>query len=167
MNAIGSCGLQLYNYGQTVSIPLFLENWKPDSFYDKIAINLKEKMHTLCLLDIKVKEPNIEMLKTRGKFVYDPPRYMTIKEACEQLLYIEEEVRHEGVLSRNTRCVGVARMGMDDQKIISGTMEELMEADFGGPLHSMVIAGEIHPIEEEMINHYAFNRETDSLAKLK
>ena len=34
-------------------------------------------LHTLCLLDIKVKEPNLEML-ARGKTVYEPPRYMSI-----------------------------------------------------------------------------------------
>jgi diphthine synthase len=50
MNAIGCCGLQLYNFGQTVSIPLFQGNWRPDSFYDKIASNAKDGLHTLCLL---------------------------------------------------------------------------------------------------------------------
>ncbi|GBG27746.1 Diphthine methyl ester synthase [Hondaea fermentalgiana] len=152
MNAIGSCGLQLYNFGQTVSIPLFQGNWKPDSFYDKIEVNAKAKLHSLCLLDIKVKEPNIEKLETTGKFVYDPPRYMTIKEAIEQLLYIEEEVRKQGVLSRETtRCVGVARVGQASQKIIAGTMQELLEVEFGPPLHSLVIVGETHVIEEEML----------------
>jgi len=138
MNAIGSCGLQLYNFGQTVSIPLFQGNWKPDSFYDKLAVNKKAGMHTLCLLDIKVKEPNIEMLETKGKVVYDPPKYMTIKEACEQLLHIEEEVKQTGLLSRTgTIAVGVARVGQKDQKIVSGNLGELLEVDFGGPLHSV------------------------------
>lgn len=39
MGAVASCGLQLYNFGQTVSIPLWTENWEPDSFHDKIKIN--------------------------------------------------------------------------------------------------------------------------------
>mmetsp|Transcript_9222 Transcript_9222/g.16211 ORF Transcript_9222/g.16211 Transcript_9222/m.16211 type:complete len:295 (-) Transcript_9222:153-1037(-) len=154
MNAIGSCGLQLYNFGQTVSIPLFQGNWKPDSFYDKIEVNAKAKLHTLCLLDIKVKEPNIEKLETTGKFVYDPPRYMTVREALQQLLYIEEEVRKAGVLSRQTRCVGVARVGQATQRIVAGTMEELLDVDFGSPLHSLVIVGETHVIEEEMLALY-------------
>tara|TARA_B110000971_G_scaffold197259_1_gene212971 strand:+ start:250 stop:897 length:648 start_codon:yes stop_codon:yes gene_type:complete len=41
MGAVGSCGLQLYNYGQTVSIPFFEENWRPYSFYEKIQYNRK------------------------------------------------------------------------------------------------------------------------------
>lgn len=39
MGAVASCGLQLYNFGQTVSIPLWNENWEPDSFYEKIRVN--------------------------------------------------------------------------------------------------------------------------------
>jgi len=50
MNAIGCCGLQLYNYGQTVSIVFFTETWRPDSFYPKIKANRDIGLHTLCLL---------------------------------------------------------------------------------------------------------------------
>jgi len=50
MNAIGVCGLQLYRYGETVSIPFFTETWRPDSFYEKIKRNRDLGLHTLCLL---------------------------------------------------------------------------------------------------------------------
>lgn len=50
MNAIGVCGLQLYRYGETVSIPFFTDAWRPDSFYEKIQRNRKLGLHTLCLL---------------------------------------------------------------------------------------------------------------------
>ena len=50
MNAIGCCGLQLYHFGETVSIPFWNETWKPDSFLDKIEANLQRGLHTLCLL---------------------------------------------------------------------------------------------------------------------
>ena len=50
MNAIGCCGLQLYHFGETVSIPFWTESWKPDSFVDKIESNLQHGLHTLCLL---------------------------------------------------------------------------------------------------------------------
>ena len=62
MNAIGACGLQLYNFGQTVSLVFFTETWKPDSFYDRIKENADLGMHTLVLLDIKVKEQSEENL---------------------------------------------------------------------------------------------------------
>lgn len=50
MNAVGVCGLQLYHYGETVSIPFFTETWRPHSFYEKIQKNLMLGLHTLCLL---------------------------------------------------------------------------------------------------------------------
>ena len=51
MNAVGACGLQLYNFGQTVSLVFFTETWKPDSFYDRIKENADIGLHTLVLLD--------------------------------------------------------------------------------------------------------------------
>lgn len=50
LNAVGCCGLQLYTFGETVSIPYWMDGWEPDSFYEKIAKNHHNKMHTLCLL---------------------------------------------------------------------------------------------------------------------
>lgn len=50
MNAIGVCGLQLYRYGETVSMPFFTDTWRPDSFYPKIQRNRQLGLHTLCLL---------------------------------------------------------------------------------------------------------------------
>lgn len=50
MNAVGICGLQLYRYGETISIPFFTDTWKPDSFYEKIQKNRELGLHTLCLL---------------------------------------------------------------------------------------------------------------------
>lgn len=55
LNAIGCCGLQLYSFGETVSIPLWTETWKPDSFFNKIVTNYKNGLHTLCLLGKYIK----------------------------------------------------------------------------------------------------------------
>jgi diphthine synthase len=54
MGAVASSGLQLYQFGYTVSIPLYEKEWRPTSFYDRIKYNRDGGMHTLCLLDIKV-----------------------------------------------------------------------------------------------------------------
>ncbi|MCL7032866.1 hypothetical protein MKW94_005118, partial [Papaver nudicaule] len=91
MNAVGLCGLQLYRYGETVSLPFFTDTWRPNSFYEKIQSNRVLGLHTLCLLDIRVKEPSLESL-CRGKKQYEPPRYMTINTAIEQLLEVEHSL---------------------------------------------------------------------------
>ena len=58
---------------QAISLVFFTDTWRPDSFYERIASNRKQGLHTLCLLDIKVKEPSLESL-ARGKPVYEPAR---------------------------------------------------------------------------------------------
>lgn len=157
MNAVGVCGLQLYRFGETISIPFFTETWKPDSFYDKIKANKQLGLHTLCLLDIRVKEPSIESL-CRGKKDYEPPKFMTINTAIEQLLEIEEK-RAESAYNEDTHCVGLVRLGSELQKIVAGSMKDLLTIDFGPPLHCLVIVGKTHPLEEEMLEFYAMSKE--------
>jgi diphthine synthase len=153
MGAAGACGLQLYNFGHTVSVPFFDEKWRPTSFYPKIKYNRQGGMHTLCLLDIKVKEPDFEaMMKGKTKFL--PPRYMSVSTAAEQLLEAEETHGQEVYDGKKTLCVGLARMGQPTQKIVAGTLEELKEIDMGGPLHSLVICGELHDLELEVLKEF-------------
>ncbi|KAH0990580.1 hypothetical protein GBA52_002063 [Prunus armeniaca] len=59
----------------------------------------------------------------------------------------------------NTMCVGLARLGSEDQKIVSGTMKELQLIDFGAPLHCLVIVGKTHPVEEEMLDFYRLKKQ--------
>lgn len=158
MNAVGVCGLSLYNFGQTISLVFFTETWRPDSYYDRIRENVDIGLHTLCLLDIKVKEQSIENM-ARGRLIYEPPRYMTVNQAVTNLLEIEDG-RKEGAYSRDTLAVGVARVGASDQCIRSGTLEELEKADFGGPLHSLVLVGKrLHFLELTALARYAINKD--------
>lgn len=150
MGAAGACGLQLYNFGHTVSVPFFEENWRPTSFYPKIKYNRKGGMHTLCLLDIKVKEPDFQaMMKGRTEFL--PPRYMSVKTAAEQLLEAEDTLGEGAYDGSKTLCVGLARMGQPTQKMVAGTLKELTQVDMGGPLHSLIICGDLHDLELELI----------------
>ncbi|MES1919395.1 diphthine synthase [Bonamia ostreae] len=149
MNAIGSCGLQLYKFGQTVSIPFFDKNWRPKSFLDKIKSNLRNGLHTLCLLDIRIKEQSFENLAI-GNDIYDPPRFMKIKDCINQIMDISKE--ENSLFNDSTKAIGVARLGHDDQLIKSGTFEQLKNFDFGKELHSLVIAGELDQIESEFFD---------------
>ncbi|KAG7138445.1 Diphthine methyl ester synthase like protein [Verticillium longisporum] len=90
MSGIGAAGLQLYNFGQTVSMVFFTDSWRPASFYDRVKENRQIGLHTLVLLDIKVKEQSVENM-IRGRLVYEPPRYMTVGQCARQMLEIEEE----------------------------------------------------------------------------
>lgn len=207
MNAVGACGLQLYRYGEAVSVPFFSESWRPDSFYGKIAANAKLGLHTLCLLDIKVKEPDLAQL-ARGRTVYEPPRFMTVGQAAAQLLEVEAQ-KGQGVCTEATLAVGLARLGCPDEdawadeeaargveegggaggkdsaaavggagartdggdeertgvgaitgprppgeRIVAGPLGRLRDVDFGPPLHSLVIVGDMHEMEEVMLRQF-------------
>jgi diphthine synthase len=163
MNAVGACGLQLYNYGQCVSICFFNGAYRPDSFYEKIAVNAAAGLHTLCLLDIKVKEQNDENL-AKGIKVFEPPRYMSVTCCVEQLLEVEA-ARGEKAYTPESPAFGMARVGQSDQIIISGSLAELAKQEFGPPLHSLVVCGKMHFIEEEMFEFWHCDRDARKAAR--
>ena len=145
MNAVAGTGLSLYNFGAAISLCFFTSTWRPDSFYDKIKANRAHGMHTLCLLDIRVKEPTVRALCT-GREEYEPPRFMTAATAATQLLEVET-ARGEGAYDEHTTCVAVARIGQDDEKIRTCTLGEMRRVNMGEPLHSLVLVGDVMDVE--------------------
>ncbi|XP_070494194.1 diphthine methyl ester synthase [Chironomus tepperi] len=159
MNAVGSCGLQLYHFGETISIPFWTDSWKPESFYEKIKANRLHGLHTLCLLDIKVKEPTFESM-TKKKKEYMPPKFMTVSEAADQLLQIVEKKKSEGIqdlaYDENSIFVGVARIGHESQKIIVCSLAEMKIFDLGPPLHSLVLpSNNLHELERDYLQQFS------------
>jgi diphthine methyl ester synthase len=151
--------LQLYNFGQTVSMVFFTETWKPASFYDRIRENASIGLHTLLLLDIKVKEQSLENM-ARGRKIYEPPRYMTVSQCAQQMLEVEEE-KQEKVYSEDSLAIGCARVGSDEQRFACGTLRELCDTDLGDPLHSLVLLGKrAHELERDYIKRFAINQDT-------
>jgi diphthine methyl ester synthase len=121
-------------------------------------------MHTLCLLDIKVKEPDFQaMMKGRTEFL--PPRYMSVSTAAEQLLEAEETHKEEVYNGNNTLCVGLARLGQETQQIVAGTLQELVKVDMGNPLHSLIICGDCHDLELEFLKEFLVDGSTYQLEK--
>lgn len=149
LTAVGKTGLQLYKFGKTTSLVFFEGNWKPQTAYDVVLENKKIGLHTLILLDIKVAEASKEdMLK--GVKLAQEPRFMTIHQAIEQLLEIEQE-RQEGLFLQETKLVGCARVGSPNEKIKFNTLSYLLQEDFGGPLHIIIVPGNLHFHEEEVL----------------
>lgn len=134
MNAIGVTGLELYKFGKTTSIPFPQKSFFPETAYDVIKNNQKQGLHTLCLLDIKSREN----------------RFMSVNQGIEVLLDIEKK-RKEKIFTSKTNCLGCARIGSQDFKIMFGTTKELLNAQFGKPLHCLIVPGKLHFIEEDML----------------
>ena len=175
LNAVACCGLQIYNFGETVSIPFWTDTWKPESYFDKILRNRQNGNHTLCLLDIKVKEPNMEALM-RGINKVDSPRFMSVNTAANQLIETirrrnnpeagdeltrgkapesKQRQPQQSDLTETSLCIGLARVGSDTQKIVKSNLLEATRLDLGPPLHSLVIPGTLHPLEMEMVDLFS------------
>lgn len=59
--------------------------------------------------------------------------------------------------------MGVARVGSSTQRIVYGSLEELLTVDFGPPLHSLVIVGDLHELELEFLKLYRVSTDTPRL----
>ncbi len=152
MTAIGITGLELYKFGKTTSIVFSEPTWQPQTPYDVLKANLSLDYHTLLLLDIKRKEQSKEHLRTNKK-IYGKPRYMTIAQGIQEMLVIEER-RKENIFTLKTLCVGCARLGFSGTIIKAGTAQELLQVDFGAPLHCLIVPGKLHFLEEEALKYY-------------
>jgi len=97
-----------------------------------------------------VKEKSVENL-IRGREIYEPARYQSVAQACEQLCEIIDEEEELPCVTKETICVGLARVGKDDQLICADTLQNLAGKDMGGPLHSLIVAGKLHPLEIDYI----------------
>ena len=165
INSVGITGLQLYSFGHIVSVPFFTEKWRPYSFISKVERNFVNKLHTLVLLDIRVKEISDENLM-KGKKIYEPPSFMSVNVALEQIKESLENGDYPGLDLKDLKFYGVARIGAEDQKILSGSFEELVGVDFGKPLHSVLICGpEMHEIEETMYKFYHVSNQPHQMLK--
>jgi diphthine synthase len=132
--APGLAGLQAYKFGKVTTIPFPEENYFPHSPYMAIKANIEFNAHTLVLLDIRA----------------DENRYMTVNEGLDYLLKVEEE-KGENVISEGSLAVGIARAGSDKPMIRADKIKNLLDEDFGGPLHCLIIPGDLHFMEAEYL----------------
>lgn len=65
--------------------------------------------------------------------------------------------------TEETVCVGLARVGSEDQTIVAATFKEMTTVNIGGPLHSFIIPGELHPLEKDMLKMFAFSDNVKTL----
>ena len=130
----GLLGLMNYKFGRTTTLAYPEGNYFPTSPYDVIKDNKKMKMHTLVLLDIQA-ENN---------------RFMTANEGLKYLLEMEK-IKGENLIKDDTLVCVVARAGSKEPVISADTVKNLLKRNFGPPLHSLVVPGELHFMEKEAL----------------
>ena len=130
--APGLLGLQHYKFGRTTTLVRPEPGWSPTSPFDAVAENHARGLHTLVLLDIKA----------------DIPWFMTANDGLRLLLELAGRTGN-GWFGPDTQVGVVARAGSDAGVRRTGTVARLQEADFGPPLHCIVVPGAMQVVEEE------------------
>lgn len=129
--APGLLGLQHYKFGRTTTLVRPERNWSPTSPFDAVIENHARGLHTLVLLDIKA----------------DESYFMTANQGLAILLDLAERTKNPW-FSLSTQVGVVARAGSDHATRLTGTVQQLARADFGPPLHCIVVPGELHDVEQ-------------------
>ncbi|AXV38221.1 MAG: diphthine synthase [Methanobacteriaceae archaeon] len=132
--APGIAGLQAYKFGKVTTIPFPEKNYFPHSPYLTIETNMKFKAHSLVLLDIRAEEE----------------RYMTANQGLDYLLNVEKE-RNKKIVLNDSIAVVIARAGSLKPLVRSDRIQNLLNEDFGGPLHSLIIPSQLHIMEAEYL----------------
>jgi len=133
--ASGLLGLQNYKFGRTTTLAYPDKEYFPTSPYTVIKLNKKFGLHTLVLLDIQAEKK----------------KYMSANEGIHLLLKMEEDLK-EGVFKDDTIVCVVARAGSSEPLVATGTVKDLIDRDFGPPLHTLVIPGKLHFMELDALN---------------
>jgi diphthine synthase len=127
-----------YKFGRATTIVFPDGTYFPTSPYDVLRDNRARGLHTLTLLDLRAAEG----------------RYMTASEGAALLLRMERE-RGEGVFTPESIVYAIARAGSPEPGVFRGTLAALAETDFGAPLHTLVVPGKLHFVEEEAVEALA------------
>jgi diphthine synthase len=130
---IGLSGLHNYKFGKTVTVP-FSDGAVSETPYNVVSQNVRQGLHTLCLLDIRT----------------DEERYMSIREALGTLLKVEAK-RKEGIITSDALSVGIARAGSENPRVKAGSVKSLINYDFGEPPHALIFPGSLHFTEAEAL----------------
>jgi diphthine synthase len=132
---MGEAGLHVYKFGRMVT--MMSEPQSAVSVYNTIFENLLAGNHTLILTEYSRDE-------SKEPFFLDPVSLF------KMLLDVEHDQKHQ-IFSENTFAVVASRVGMSDQRIMSGNVGSLAKIDFGAGPHSVIVTGSLHFTEAEAI----------------
>ena len=130
----GLLGLQHYKFGRTTTLAYPQKDYFPTSPYTVILENKHMGLHSVVLLDIQAEND----------------RYMTANEGLDLLLRMEQTCKKRLFMNDSIVCV-VARAGAPDAVVAANTLQALQAMDFGPPLHTLVIPGKLHFMEQEAL----------------
>ena len=129
---IGEVGLHYYKVGRVLTI---MDD--PKSIitpYNTIFDNLLNRIHSVILLE----------------YNEDKSFFLEPQNALSMLLGCEEKQKRK-IISSETFGIVASRIGKNDQRIISGNIDNLIKSKFGEPPHSIIIPGKLHFTESDAV----------------
>ena len=129
LNAVGKTGLEIYKFGRIGSIP-----WQDSrSFYEYLMTNLKNDMHTLCLLDIDAKNN----------------KFMNFKEALTKIVNLN---KNDDI--KINEAVVCCALGTKDERIIYDSIDNLMKTECSIYPQCVIIPAKMHFMEKDSLNRF-------------
>lgn len=125
LDAIAESGLQLYKFGKIASMPLWKNNFKPESFLDLVKENQSIGAHSLILIDIR----------------------LNFNDALNQL---SESSKNKNI--NIDKILVCSQLGLKN-KFIYGKINELSNKKIKTPF-CFIIPGKMHFLEEKMIERF-------------
>ncbi|MDQ3835936.1 MAG: diphthine synthase [Thermoproteota archaeon] len=141
-STIGESGLHAYKFGRMVT--MMSELHSAVTVYYTIFQNLLVGSHTLILTEYRYNDDDKE------------PFFLSPSSVFEMLLDAERTHKHH-ILSEDTFAIIASRVGMQDQKIISGKISSLMRLEFGIGPHTVIVPGTIHFTEMDALTSLTEN----------
>ncbi len=129
-SAIGETGFSIYKFGRTTSMPIYSENYRPESFFDAIKQNTENGMHTLVLLEAR-----------------DEKNFLGVQAAVDILKGIERK-RGQSVINWE-KTLFASRLGGEDQVI---NFVEKAGNEVHNPPVCLIIPGEVSDYESGAID---------------
>lgn len=122
--AIAKTGLQLYKFGRAATVTTPAKGYGTEGFYDVLAKNQKQGLHTLLLLD----------------------RDMGTKQALEILKGIGSKKKRK-LLKYAIICSAI---GSENERLIYGKIDEIIDIELPAPA-VVIVPGKLHFMEKEFL----------------
>lgn len=141
-STIGESGLHVYKFGRMVT--MMSELHSAITVYNTIFQNLLTGNHTVILTEYSYNDESKE------------PFFLNPSSVFNMLLDAERTHKHQ-IFSDDTFVVVASRVGMHDQKIISGKVGSVRQLEFGIGPHSVIITGALHFTEIQALTSLTEN----------
>lgn len=137
--AVAETGLQLYNFGKTVSLPFPQKNYRAEGFLGTIETNRRSGLHTLVLLDVRSEEN----------------KYMDAPSGARILIEMLQR-RGSKIVSEAAKAVAACMLGTERQAIVYSSMKKISEDKGlrGKTPAILIFPGKLHFMEEEFLEHF-------------